>query len=532
MRRYIKSISIVICVVIAIALWVWGVNDPFVGSYNANNNYLSLASKNYLRFGFIALKTLPTYITGISIPQNNEFYLHHPILFFWIVHGTILLFGNGNWVVHVASFVFGFLTMGAIYYIGKELWNKRVATIATFFAFFFPMSTFFWKFVFIEQISLFLTLLVVFAFIKYIKTRSFVWVRVVWIGTFVGMLCDWYGGYLIFPFLMMLFTRFRKETVRILPTYVSAVGIGLLLFVGILAGTGHIGDMVNAFGTRSLQSELLGLSYWWLRLPVVIFLRFIIYFTPLSIAGVILWVKVYKKGKDKLANIIVLFFAVLGLINVIFLPTASWGHGYFLYFCIPFFAYSGALFIVSIKSRVWRYCFFVLVILWSVVVTFAKVGQVRKQMWKFDVSKYIQTFVAPHTKIGVINYPGDVLQNYYFIDAVAFLGTDGEDWLQGNIYKDIHLVVFTCENLCNSKEIDFLNYATQVANIEKYSVGAQNAWFIRNDREVKQSERVNIETGTISIPAQDKTPTYKSKSFDFILQWYRKLKNIIGEVQL
>jgi len=39
------------------------------------------------------------------------------------------------------------------------------------------------------------------------------------------------------------------------------------------------------------------------------------------------------------------------LVNIIFLPTATWGHAYFLFYLIPFFAFANALFLVKIFSR-------------------------------------------------------------------------------------------------------------------------------------------------------------------------------------
>jgi 4-amino-4-deoxy-L-arabinose transferase-like glycosyltransferase len=532
MKRFVQPIGIAICVIVACALWLWGINDPYVGSYNANNNYLSLASKNYSRFGFVALKTLPTYVTKMALPQNHEYYLHHPLLFFWIVYATVLVFGSANWVVHLASFIFAMLSVVAIYFIGKEIWNRRVAKLASFLALYFPMSSFFWKFAFNEQITLFLNLVVTYAFVKFIKTNKSIWIVTVWIAAFLCILCDWYGGYLVFPFAMMLFTRFRKQTVRMFPFYLSAVGIGVLFFFGVLVGTGHVGDMVQAVTTRSIQSELLGLSFWWLRLPVVIFLRFIIYFTPLSIVGTIMWLKSYGKGKNDLPQIMVVFFAILGLLNVVVLPTASWGHGYFVYYCIPFFAYTGALFLASLKRSAWRYGIVLFVIVWSVAVNFSKVGQVRKQSWKFDVSTYVISIVSPYETIGVINYPGDVLQNYYFIDAVPLLGKDGNDWIEGRKFDTIRLVIFTCENMCNENENDFIRIASEKVNVEKYTVGINSAWILRKDRATQMPEPVASGSGTMAVSAEPNNPSLKTRSFEFILGWYRKVKRVIGEVQL
>jgi hypothetical protein len=259
-------------------------------------------------------------------------------------------------------------------------------------------------------------------------------------------------------------------------------------------------------------------------------LRFIIYFTPLSIFSIIVWVKTGIWKKSGLSSVMVLFFAILGLINVVVLPTASWGHGYFLYFCIPFFAYSGALFITSLKRPAWRYGIYICIILWSCIVTFSKVGQVRKQLWKFDVSKHVSSIVLPHETIGVMNYPGDVLQNYYFIDAIPFIGDDGNDWIKGNKYQDIRFVVFTCENDCDTKEREFVNRASMLVDVKQYAVGGNRAWIMRNDTEVGMRETSQNELPK-EILMKEKT-SLPQMGFDIILSSYRGLKKVIGEVQL
>ena len=84
-----------------------GTNLPYVGLYNANNNYLALASKNFLRFGYTALGYVPTYFVGPTLPLSPPYYVHHPVLFFLFSSLAYAALGNGHWVVHVVPFLFG-----------------------------------------------------------------------------------------------------------------------------------------------------------------------------------------------------------------------------------------------------------------------------------------------------------------------------------------------------------------------------------------------------------------------------------------
>jgi 4-amino-4-deoxy-L-arabinose transferase-like glycosyltransferase len=213
-----------------IGLWLWGINDPFVGSYNANNNYLMLASKNYERFGFFALHTLPTYTTSSALPAFSDYYLHHPILFFWIAAFSFRILGYANWTAHVMTGMFALASVFMIYLIGKTVWDKKTAVIAGLCALYFPMSAFFYKFCFFEQITLFLNLIVIYSSIRFIQSKQKKWLAAVGISSFVCMLSDWYGAYLVFPFAYMLLTTYKDQTKRILSVYIPSIIFGFLFF--------------------------------------------------------------------------------------------------------------------------------------------------------------------------------------------------------------------------------------------------------------------------------------------------------------
>src|SRR5689334_6331051 len=201
-----KKLAILLCVV-GFSLWLWGVNYPFVGIYNANNNYLSLAAKNYLRFGFTKLHFLPTYFAGQTLPAPVPYYLHHPIFIFPLSAIPFAIFGFDNWVVHVTNLVFLLGDMVLLYMVGSLVWNKRVGLWTAGLAIVFPMTSFFWKYIFFEQSSLFFNLLVYYFFIRYLKqekvrTDSRVGVNdnllLIFVFTFLSGLVDWGVLYLFF----------------------------------------------------------------------------------------------------------------------------------------------------------------------------------------------------------------------------------------------------------------------------------------------------------------------------------------------
>jgi 4-amino-4-deoxy-L-arabinose transferase-like glycosyltransferase len=135
----------VVALIIGLIIALWGINLPHVGLYNANNNYLALASKNFLRFGFEQLHFLPTYHVGAQTPELSDRYLHHPVLMFLISPLTFALFGDGNWVVHVLPFIFTLASLAVLFVLVKEFYGESVARWTTLFALLFPMFGFFWK---------------------------------------------------------------------------------------------------------------------------------------------------------------------------------------------------------------------------------------------------------------------------------------------------------------------------------------------------------------------------------------------------
>ncbi len=163
--RYFKYLLIIT----GISLWFWGINYPFAGMDNANNNYLMLAARNFVRFGFLRLRFNPTYFAGHILPAPIPFYLHHPVLIFSLSALPLIMFEFHNWGVHGANLLFLFGDIVMIYAIGSLVWNNKVGLWAAGLAAIFPMTTFFWKYIFFEQGSMFFNLLIFYFVYKYSK---------------------------------------------------------------------------------------------------------------------------------------------------------------------------------------------------------------------------------------------------------------------------------------------------------------------------------------------------------------------------
>lgn len=238
MKSPVRTKFILLLFIAGFAFWMWGINFPYAGMDNANNNYLSLAAKNYERFGFIRLNFFPTYFAGGQLPTPVPYYLHHPVLIFPLSSIPFMMFGFHNWVVHITNLLFLLGDIFLIYKIGAFVWNRKVGIWAAALAMIFPMTSFFWKYIFFEQGSLFFNLLVVYYFLRYLKFRNKLNLFYIFLFSLLSGLLDWGVLYLMIPLLVYI-VSLKKKAYKpfFLYTMASTISIGFfMLSVYLLRG--------------------------------------------------------------------------------------------------------------------------------------------------------------------------------------------------------------------------------------------------------------------------------------------------------
>lgn len=577
-----KKLFVILLIIIGLVAWLWGVNDAYVGIYNTNNNYLALASRNFLRFGILPLKFAPTYFAGGELPAQVEYYLHHPILMFYFALMPFKLFGFANWVVRAATGVFLFGAMGMIYLLGKEIWNKRVGLWAMILAIWFPMASFFWKYIFFEQATLFFNLIIIYCVVRYIKSvnnplkneiassptsqklrgilamtsgheiassplllamtqgheisrfarndkKVNIWLMNIGLFTFLSTATDWYGGYLLFPFLFLLLSPYRREIWKILLVYFPVMTltiIGFIAYVYILEGS--LVNVSAAVVGRAVNAELFGLSFWPARLFVISIIRIILYFTPLGVLGGIwaFWGKL-RVRKWHLGEWVLVSLFILGILNIVFLPTASWGHSYFLFYLIPFFAYSGAQVFEKLRGK-WLVLATGSLVMSAIGVQYLKQIQVKKQLWKYEVAKQVNEKFAQYETIGMVYFPGDVMENYFLHPSRPIEFDKLPDWVDERVYPEVDKLVFSCAGECTEGELAMISKLRTVTRVIDYKIYENMAWLVeKNRREVvvpSEKQGANISSLSASNTSITKVSLW--------VQLYRKIRDIIGATQI
>lgn len=462
-----------IFILLSIVLWFIGINEPFVGSYGANLNYFTLASKNFLRFGYLNLNFLPSYYSGGDLTQLPQPYLHHPVLYFTLVSVPFNIFGFHNWTSSITPIIFSLLTLFWIYKIASFLWNKKVALWSVFFASIFPLMTVFGRQTIFEPVVLSLLLGVYYYFLLFLKDKKRKYLFLIILFTLLAVLVDWGGAYYIFPFLILykLYPEVKQKKVAIL-AYLLTVIFGISIFLlQVYFFRGNFTDLINAILSRQNNLELFALSYPLLRNFITAFVRILVYFTPFSIFGLLVFLK-----EKLLQRTSLLFFLIFGLINLIALPAASFGHVYFLLYLLPFFSLTLGKFAVHLyqKRPKISYVFILSIFFFSTFITIMKWQQVVKQVWRYNVASQIAPLLTPYEVVGVREFPGDIFEQYFFHPSIPVESYEGVLELLTKKEPGEQKVVFSCWDQCGNEDYEFIN------SLPFKTTQFDKAWLIEN----------------------------------------------------
>lgn len=447
-----------VLIVFGLLFGIQGVNDPYVGGYSANNNYLMLSAKNYLRFGIFNLHFLPTYFAGEILPTQPEYYLHHPILMFFVTIPAFAVFGFANWVTHVTPFIFVIISLIFFYLLIREVWNKQTALLSVAVVSVMPLLGFFWKYIFFEQITMCFMLMTLYFLIKYIHKKTHTYLFLFAGSSLLGILSDWGGAYLLMPLTLLLFSSYRKKLIKPVIIYTLIIIFGILFFVWLVNTFGNgVSEYVNnTVLERVAGNELFSLTHVWIRLFGITLSRIGVYFTPLAFIWFIIGLKKvtvpWKIKNDKQFILFTLF--IIGTINIIFLPNVGWAYAYFLYYWLPFFGLTGALYFQRIKqNKAILIVSLILIVLWSGAVQWYKLQAVQKHQWKYDEAERINTLLIPYETVGVYHFPGDLLENYFFHPTKVISEI-------GNIP-----IIASCWDTCTTEEELFLSQIANYKNV-------------------------------------------------------------------
>lgn len=524
--------AIFLFIISGIVLWFIGINDPFVGSYSANDSYIALGAKNYLKYGYQNLNFLPTYYVGHSYKENIELYLHHPFLQFLITSIAFKIFGIHNWVVRLVPLIFSLGSVFFIYKIGSVIWNKKTGLISAAFASIMPFLAIFGsKLVMFEHATLFWLLTVFYFFIRYYKTGKGINLLFLTLASLAGILTDW-GGFYLLP-VLIINTIFRKNPKKLqaLSLYIFIIIVGITFFLTVVyLSKGSFNDLITSIALRMGDKELFSLSYPWIRLSFITLLRCIIYFGPLVVffSSVILLRTIKKLIQKDFSeeNLIILSLFIMGMINFLGLPGSTWGHIYFIYYWVPFFALASASFFNNRSKQKILIFSFVISLIWSFTIVFFKTQQRTKQVWRYYVAKEINNYVEPYTEVGVYQFPGDLLEYYFDYPTKSFSSyNEVVDYLT----VEGRYLIFSCWSVCSQEDFEFLNSLSSTFVIQELKNKRGAIWLISSGSlDEVPNNNIVFENQNILSKNQDLT----AKNIPLAEKLYRSLRDFLNVGQL
>ncbi len=512
-------------IVLGLLLWVWGINRPFVGVYGANLNYFTLAAKNYQRFGYFKLKFLPTYYPGrVDSSTRPDPYLHHPVFYYFLVSIPFKILGFYNWVSGIVPLIFSIFSLFWLYKISALLFGKSSAYWTVFIAVFTPMMSVFSKQTIFEPAVLSIMLGLFYSYLRYIKEPKLHFLTYVGIFSLLAILIDWSGGYYILSFLLLIpLISEKKKHLKVMIVYSVALIIGIVFFLTIVfLHKNGFHDLTIAVASRQYSAELFSLNFPIIRLILTTLIRIGIYFTPfayltfLVLLGV--FIKIVSGRKPTLSETSLIFLFVFALVNILFLPSGTFGHVYFLLFFTPVVALTLGRWLSSFNWEK-RLVFTVIVssiVIFATAVTYFKGQQVEKHIWKYQAAKAIDDELLPYQTVAVLNFPGDILEQYFFHPTVPVANFEQLIyWLSNN--NPGSKAVFSCWDDCSEEEEDFIASLPYKKN--RYA----NAWLIDNNE--------NQTSNFISQKSRDSNANSENQ-ISAVVNIYRKIRNLLGVSQL
>jgi len=251
----------------------------------------------------------------------------------------------------------------------------------------------------------------------------------------------------------------------------------------------------------------------------VTIVRLIIYLTPLIIPALLVFI---KRGLDTLLQRqISVSLLILGMVNLVFLPTATWGHSYFLYYFTPIAAVIFGVLLSELSQRKFRFliAFLSLFLISGYSVAVSKNYQQQKQVWKYGLATSINSLIAPHETVAVVNFPGDILENYYFHPTFPVSSENLTDYFRLNPHRAVLIACGVDE--CHDSEPDIVEGLTGY-EIRHYIFGENQAWLILKSDDATSS--YTTETVILNGGLDSRKP--------YILELYRVIRDLMGGIQI
>lgn len=390
------------------------INLPFVGPYGNNNSTYSLQAKNYIRYGYLKTKFAPMVNPENNFPLKPKYYLNHPPLLQIALSVSYRIFGVNNW--WPGRIVPALATIISLYLISKLaeiLYSKKISLLVLIIACFIPTFLIYGKLIQFEPLLLPFILMATILFFNYTSKKKKSSLIYLIICMFIGFLIDW--PMVFYSFILgavYLWHEGFKKGIRIsFLMFLCGIIFTLIYFYYVFLITNNSSFLISAYFGRSIWGPPFNLPNPIFSQIKILLLRFIIYFTPLSLISMIILLKnniFNPKSFEDLrtkTKIALLFFPS---IYVLAFPNGAWEHPYWLYYFIPITIFSTAefLYFFYTNSSTNKIKFIILLVfilnaIFSLSVFNIKRFQTTKAAWQDNFINEITSLIEKDKNIGI-----------------------------------------------------------------------------------------------------------------------------------
>ncbi|WP_440113320.1 ArnT family glycosyltransferase [Paenibacillus sp. QZ-Y1] len=458
---------------VAFIVRCYHLGEPFIGIHDWGSADLSRAASSLLRYGFINLKGAPAFDIGIVPDGNYSYYLHWPLLFYYIVALSFKYFGIVEWAARLIPVLFSTATVFYIYKISKSLYGKRIAYFAILVFALMPLNVYFDRIVQFESVSVFFIMMAIYYYMVWFNNgqtdKKKFWMLI--ISFILGTQIHW-QNYLLAVLLIVHYfflCKIQKKKIQreILFIPLLAIFLFILHFIYMvwILGKDAISDMakqaLHRLNISGASREVLFTPSQFLELQAY---RMYHYFTIVAVVLLACWVVFLIVDLLKKRNLaqrsFECLFLLIGLSWIVLFTNHSYIHEFTLltFAAVVSILMSSALrdilaAISSVmklgeKKFVWKSIFVLIVLVMFIPQSILETA--RLHSWHGDLEKWyiLGTDVKGKTKPDSIvmtdfDHPGPPTLQYYADQQVIYGFNDPKsvyDYFNKSSIKHLYLI--------------------------------------------------------------------------------------------
>ena len=154
-------------------------------------------------------------------------FIPHPPLFFIISGGLLKIFGYELIVLRALTAFYGILTTIFLYRIGTEFLDERIGLLMSFLFAIYPNAIFFGRIGFANNQLMFLSIITIYLFLKYIKERKLKWLYISSIAAGLAAVTEAWGITIVLSALLLVLVFDRRKVLRVL--FISLTPLALFV---------------------------------------------------------------------------------------------------------------------------------------------------------------------------------------------------------------------------------------------------------------------------------------------------------------